>query len=461
MSKQKNAHNKTHLVDLEKNNTRNNSDQIKDHAMPAKFLKLLKKTKTSKKSLSRQNTDSYNNINNIYSNAIIDFFEKATHQEISSYLHQFLLKSNSCNKQIGVGAMGNITQSGVGNTYKTYYPNNITIDIPVVVKSSNVDSVMNIDIISNNIFISNNRNISTETLILYFIKPLIILRLSPHLPLILDHAKCYPEQSQSVDHIILERHGLSDIIKIDIPGLYDEPLWKHRDDVDPIKPTFNTRIATLGELIKFIHLTKDTNDNITLPNGIPCNSIELIDYLSISYLVSHDLLSSHGIYLSDMHMENILIHWLNKDSYLNDEYIGETQFIYYKFGSKMYKIKTFGILLKIGDVGGGIVQPRKDVYIVGQGINLSKTHQIVIDITNTQTNYQFFMYLNINISFDMLRKTIGYKIISMSPYNKIVLFMTDRELLKKILSLSELLKLFDKYSVNQIDEKKNYLIFGS
>ena len=127
----------------------------------------------------------------------------------------------------------------------------------------------------------------------------------------------------------------------------------------------------------------------------------------------------------------------------------------------MYKIKTFGILLKIGDVGGGIVQPRKDVYIVGQGINLSKTHQIVIDITNTQTNYQFFMYLNINISFDMLRKTIGYKIISMSPYNKIVLFMTDRELLKKILSLSELLKLFDKYSVNQIDEKKNYLIFGS
>ena len=61
-----------------------------------------------------------------------------------------------------------------------------------------------------------------------------------------------------------------------------------------------------------------------------------------------------------MHNENIFIHWLNDNYYLDDINIKNTKYIYYKFKNKI--IKIFRFLLKIGDVGYFIVKPKLNIF---------------------------------------------------------------------------------------------------
>ncbi|VBB17635.1 hypothetical protein YASMINEVIRUS_98 [Yasminevirus sp. GU-2018] len=462
----------------DKSNNTVKSDQDKDFTehgdekqvkLPAKFQKILdrntqKNTSNNKKkrAMSREvsnQTDSLEVIDRSYSNAIIEFFEDSSIQDIATYLHNFLFKRDACDQRLGEGAIGYVVQRSVGDTYKLSYPNGVTVDLPVVVKEVHVENQMYIDIFDGELFVSNSRGISVEALLLYFIKPLIQLKLSPHLPLILDHGKCILREVQPVDKIVLERHGLPDEVSIKIPGLYESPMWRALDGFNPDNPTFNSRLTTFDDLTVFMHLTKDSNNNVTLPNNEVCNIVELIDYLSISYLVTYDLLYRHNIHLLDMHPQNILIHWLNKQSYLHDQYVGDTKYIFYKVGDKIYKIKTFGIMLKIGDVGASIARPRRDVYLVGQAYDIQLTQNIVREITQTNKCHDFLNFLGGCVPLDVLRQTVAYKILNSDPYDKILWISQGRELLKRMLSVPDLLKMFDKYSVKEIDEISNYLVF--
>ena len=228
-------------------------------------------------------------------------------------------------------------------------------------------------------------------------------------------------------------------------------------EYNPKNPVIKTNLATLGSLCEYIHLLKMPNDEIILPNNIKCNVVDLLNYVSISYIITYNLLYKNGIYLRDMHFENIFIHWLDKNSYMYDQYIGDTEYIIYKCNNKYYKIKTFGFIIKIGDVGASIVHPRKKLYIVGQaGTEMSKTFHLVKDVIS-YPDYQNFMsrFLFI-LKFDTFKKIIAHDILSSHPYNKFFYLNVDKKLIKDMQSAEELLEYYDKYSIDKIKKSMRY-----
>lgn len=432
--------------------------------LPKKFAKLIK-TKT--KSLSRSTTT--NNINNVntivpneYTNPIINFIHDATIEEIQKFLYGFLIAAHGdvCDKFLGSGFIGSVKVNAFGPTYTLHYENNIDVTIPIVIKMANVENELNMTIINNDAYIYNSRGLNVEAIIMYFIKPLIQLKLSPHLPLIIDHGKCIVTEKQPIDRIVSEMHGLQEQIRIDLPDFYESPMWGHNDKFDPNNPAILTAFATIDDLCLFINIKKKENDDVTLPNGITCNVIELLDYMAISYLVTYNLLRSYNIHLLDMHPQNVFIHWLTENSYMREQNIGDTEYIFYKVGNVYYKIKTFGILLKMGDVGASIIHPKENIYIVGQLYDIDTTYPIVKTIVNTQKCHEFITQFNMLLPASTYRKTVAYSINNSKPYDELFWAGIKQDQFDQMLNPEQILtKFFTKYSVDKIDEKENYLVF--
>lgn len=403
-------------------------------------------------------TNNLSNSDEYYTNPIVNFITSATIDEIQKYLYDFLKYAHSdiCNKFLSSGLSGAVIINTIGPTYTLHYEN-INVTIPVVIKEANNANNLMITIIDKDIYIYNDKSINVEAIILYFIRPLIELKLSPHLPLIIEHGKCIHSENQPIDRIITEMHGLQDNVTIDLTGFYESPLWKPLS-FNPDKPIITSHLATLGDMCLFFNIKKDKNDDVILPNGITCNVIELLDYLSITYIITYDLLYKHNIYLMDMHPDNVFIHWLNSNSFMRDQYIGDTDYIFYKIGKTYYKIKTFGIILKIGDVGASILHPRKDIYIVGQGINMEMTYPIVKKIITINKCHEFFTEFKNIISTNMYHKTVANNIMNSSPYNELHWSNISQEQFDNMLSPEQLLNtFFSKYTVDKIDEKDRFL----
>jgi hypothetical protein len=46
---------------------------------------------------------------------------------------------------------------------------------------------------------------------------------------------------------------------------------------------------------------------------------------------------------------------------MGEKDISKTQYIIYNIDEKIYKIKIYGMILKIGDIGSSIIKPKKDI----------------------------------------------------------------------------------------------------
>jgi hypothetical protein len=457
-----------------KTNNNNKSNKISQKStevnLPRKFANLVK---TKKNNLARSNTNklvidvpqedgSTKQYTNEYTNPIINFIQDATIIEIQKWLYVFLRYTHgtACDKYLGYGFIGSVKKNAFGPTYTLHYENDIDVTIPIVIKETNVENELMMTVIENDLYIYNSRGINVEAIIMYFMKPLIQLKLSPHLPLIIEHGKCIFTETQPVDRIVSEMHGLSENIYVDLNGFYESPMWKHNDLFDPKNPAILSNFAVLEDLCLFINIKKNSDDEITLPNGITCNVIELIDYLSISYLVTYDLLKKYNIHLLDMHPQNVFIHWLTENSYMRDQYIGDTEYIFYKVGKTYYKIKTFGLLLKMGDIGASIIHPKKNVFIAGQVYDIESTYPIIKKLVNTTKCHEFFTEFPKMLTTGTYRKTTGYSIINSKPYDELYWTGVTEDQFNQMLNPElMLLKFFSKYSVDKVDEKENYLVF--
>jgi hypothetical protein len=206
------------------------------------------------------------------------------------------------------------------------------------------------------------------------------------------------------------------------------------------------------------------NNYVVLPNKIKCNVIELFDYICISYLHTHNLYQKHNIYISDMHMKNVFIHWLYDESYLGDNNIGNIEYINYKVGKKVYQIKTFGFLIKTGDLGTSIIKVRKDIIIVGQGFNIEKNIDTINYLMNTNYNvYWFIRRLGRVLPLSIVNELVLNKIMNSHPYDKLEssIGTVPYNYLNEFKSPIELLNYYHKYEIknnNKNDNKKNTLI---
>ena len=394
----------------------------------------------------------------IESTHIVNFFDDSDNDYIKKHLIRQLNIDTFCDKVLGSGFVGLVKTSGIGATHTIHYNDRdtvITVVIPVVIKEARVDSDIEAftNTATNILYLYCSGGLTMEALILYYIRILINDKKSPHLPLIIGHSKCDQKTLQPIDRIITEYHGWHEDLHIKMKGNSAEPLFHHDPNYDPMYPIYTTKLNTLDDLFVWCTLSKNEDEEtVILPNNQKCNVVELLNYLSISYIITYDLLLKHNIHLLDMHIRNVFIHWLSEKSYMHDQFIGDTEYIFYKVGKKYYKIKTFGLILKIGDVGASIVHPRKDLYLVGQGNNLYVTYPIVDSITKNNDSHQFLRQFIHGLSLGTYIKTIAFKIMSSHPYDKLFWLSNSDDLLKSVLSTEELLGFFDQYSVDSISQ---------
>jgi len=362
-----------------------------------------------------------------------------------------------CDKIIGKGMIGEVIESAVGKTINVKI-NKTTIHMPVVIKKANIVGSFDMKIIDDILYIYCYKDLTAEAIIMVYLSDLWQKKLSPHLPFMIGYSSCATDKKIIIDKIITERQGFDQEINIDIVGLYTKPFAHPDPDYDPINPTYKSNFATLRDLFNYI-LMHEKDGKLLLPNGQKCNAVKLCDYLAIGYLHTCAILAKHGITLLDMHLANIFVHWLNLNSYLGDKYIGDTKYIIYKLNDGSYlQIKTYGFILKMGDVGASIVQPRSDVYILGQAVDLHKTRHLIKQITEPSLAIGFLYYFKNILSYSLYQKTVIHQIISEYPYSELALGKIPLELIDIMEEPMDILKKFSVYMVDKPNESVDTLI---
>jgi len=205
------------------------------------------------------------------------------------------------------------------------------------------------------------------------------------------------------------------------------------------------------------------SNKITLPNEITCNINELVDYIVISYLTVHHQLYKNNISLYDMHFGNIFIHWLNKNSYMGDKYIGDIEEIIYTVNKKNYKIKTFGFVIKIGDVGLSTLKINPTTILFGHVYDVRRNIDLIKILTKENYPYtlKFLMSFKSLLPYSIYKETILYNILSNYPYSELTeaFNIEPTNIINDYLTPLQLLEKYDKYTIKNKEKiNKNTLI---
>ena len=378
---------------------------------------------------------------------IIKFIKKSKLEDIKNSLVENMKEYKYCDKLIGSGSFGDVIEHKIGSHIKVLISKNKKIKINVVVKHQKDNQTGLIFELYNKMLYIFGETILFDIIILSYMKELYNKKKSVHLQLMLGYGYCNNEDI----FVILERNGL----KKNVEKQMDEKIF--------YKNKYISKIITLGDLIRYICIFHDKNTmKIKLPNDIECDVIGLIDYITISIIHTYKLLYENNIYVRDLYLENIFIHWINKRSYFNDINLKDIKNIYYKNKDNIIKIETFGLIIKIGDVGHFYIKPRKDIILYSNTINFNN-----IDLINSYfiDGFEFIYYIfdmKYNLPHNIFKKLVINEIMELYPYNNFSPF----SLLKTdILSYEQILDKFEKYEINNqsslLDKSKSlkYFIF--
>lgn len=289
--------------------------------------------------------------------SIVRLITHGTFDTILEMLPTALDNTQYCDQLLGSGVVGKVISIGVGNSF-TLRLNKRLVQIPVVVKLDTIqnDGFFQMEIINDTLYIYAYNNATTEIIILSYLNLMWLKELTPHLPLMVGFSIC-----NQVRRIITEQQGLTAPIEIPQNYFISDGLQIITPNYAPI---VSTRLVTLGDLFQWIAYQGKGNV-VTLPNSLTVDIAQLWDYLLISYI--HTIMLLPKIVLLDMHLENIFIHWINKFSYCGYRSLAKLTDIFYQINNQKYlKISTYGILLKLGDIGSCIYRPRSSVIVVGQ-----------------------------------------------------------------------------------------------
>ena len=381
---------------------------------------------------------------------VVKFIKNSNIDDIEIKLLDIIKNEKYCVKILGEGNMGSVLIFPVGNT-STIKVGNKSITVPVVVKYAKTHDEIYFDVIENILYIYAYQNITMEALILSYTNKLWYKKKTPHLPFMIGYSACVKDKY--ISHIVTEKHGLDTNVKIQ-KNIFDinDLLYPAMDN----SGLFISHINTLGSLFDYICLQKKgKKEKITLPNGIKCDFVKLFDYICISYIHTHNLLQENNIYMCEIHIENIFIHWLGANSYMGDKHIGDTKNIIYKIKNKKYRIETFGFIIKVGDLGSGIVTPKKNIVILGQGNDMEKNHTLLDTILqkNYLVNY-FILHVANFIPRYLLQQSVIQKIVNTYPYNNVsMLNEMNKNQTRDLLTPKKLLDFYSDYQVNEIDDE--------
>lgn len=373
-------------------------------------------------------------------------------QIIDNLINELTNISTYCSKILGQGFFGKVYENVVG-PYFGLVIDDIKFILPIVTKEANNLGPITITQINDDLLIYTNNGLSSEALILYMISKLWYQELSPNIVFMIGTGNCSNNNSNIVTNIVLERHGLFDPIKIDVSNYTHTRLLQQ----PKYKMSF---LETLGELSDYLTINYDDSFSCVLPNNKKVYIPDLIDFLLISYLhTSYFLWSQIGLTLVDQHFNNVLIHWINDLSRVGKKSLKSLEYIYYNLGDKYIKIPTFGILLKIGDVGLCIMNPQKNVLVIGDVAFIDNLPQYIKYKNYYPTYMHMLMLIFYSFPLEIVQKTRIFKLITNTfPLNKyrIEEGFTE-ELSKKCPNSMEILKnnVFQDLHIKEIDQNLN------
>ena len=372
-------------------------------------------------------------------NNIINFINRSNLEEIKNNLLNILFNNKYCNKILGSGISGIVFEQKTNKYIKIKSSLNNKIKIYIVKKyNKNINNNIIFDIQKDQLYMY-GISLLFDILILIYIRILWNEKKSIHLPLMLGYSIC----SDNYDdiEIILEKNGLKKDIKI-----------KLNKDVIYYNNKYKNRIITLQDLLEYIYIFyDDKTKKIKVPNNIECDITLLIDYITISIIHTYNVLFKNNIYVRDMHFNNIFIYWLNKNSYLDDINLKDIKYVYYKNKNNIIKIETFGLIIKIGDVGHFFMKPRKDIIIYSNLSDISYINLYNHNFINGNGIISFINFLQDNLPYNLIKNTIIIDIYkNIYPYNEFSFsFYYKNELFNNLITYEDLLDKFNKYNVNQ------------
>jgi hypothetical protein len=352
---------------------------------------------------------------------IVEFIKNNDIYHIESNLNPLIKDINEfCDELIGKGGLGKVVIKKVGSNIDIDV-NGKTINLPVVVKTAiDNDGIFSMKIINSTLYITSYKDITAEAIIMSYVRELWFNAVTPHVPLMIGFSKCDIVNSSVVDTIVSEYHGLIKEISIKKPGFDRMPLFH---DISSISK-FTSKLSTWKDLVAYINI-QTINEEVILPNNIKCNVVKLIDYISISFLhTAYVLYENYGMVLNDMHAGNLFIQWLSDNSFLGDKCLKTIEKISYKILDKIYIIETYGLILKLGDIGSCILHPKEDVWILGQCANIDKNYLLVESYHNpNMASFKSFMSIIKGFPYEIYSKTKIWQILQSHPYNKFAINM--------------------------------------
>ena len=384
---------------------------------------------------------------------IVNFINRSNFQTIKYNLLNLIYNQRRCEEILGEGVMGIVYTPTISKFEEIYIKDEI-ISLPIAVKKAkNSDDIL-IELIKKDLYIYSYKNLTIETIILAYVNELWYNKISPNVPLMIDYSSCYNDKNY-IDKIINEKYGLDSSIEILLTGL-DQSYLLHPYKYGSI---FSSNLNTLSELLHYI-IFSDNDGKVKLPNNIVCDICELYDYITISFIHTYNLLIKHNIHVFDVHFNNIFIYWLSDKSYMGNQNIGDIETIIYKIKNKMYKIKTFGFLIKIGDFGASIVIPKKNIIILGQANNIRTNYKLVDELIKYNFGLTQFITNTRILPINYLKNIVLYQILTLHPYNLLthLMYNMSYSILDKLLSPGELLNYFSMYEIKELKNNKTTLI---
>ena len=163
-------------------------------------------------------------------------------------------------------------------------------------------------------------------------------------------------------------------------------------------------------------------------------------------------------------MGNVFIHWLNNKSYMGNKNISKIKNIIYKINNKYIKIKTYGLILKMGDIGNACMKINNNVYLFSnhnKSLDFDQNYQLINEVLKPNFSSLLTLLLDIrdNIPYYIYKKTVAFNILTNEPYDQeyegnLHMYHINN----KYLTGNELLEKYSKYYIDKPKISKKTLI---
>jgi hypothetical protein len=351
-----------------------------------------------------------------------DIMKKSDNKTIKEEFKKFINEyTYYCDEFLGEGFFGRVTTPNFGPVVNVFIGNSF-VSLPTAVKQlKHPDGKFSIYEQDGKLYMVSEKTLTSEMIMLYMVSKLWYDERTPHLPFLLGVDSCGDIDSGFISKIVTERHGIMSWFNglekpIILRDRFKTPFWLTRQN-------HVSNMATLDDLFLFCLLNRESETKITLPNGKTVYIPDLLDYLFISYVhTAHILYKDLHLILSDQHSTNIFIHWLGKFSRMGKTDMSNVDRIYYQIEKDKYiKCDTYGILLKLGDLGTCVMKPRDDVYVIGDVYDQDKHIKDFRKYDSYVASY-IDMFMNIvggTFPQGVISKTRVWKLCQKAPFNTI------------------------------------------